>query len=403
MVSNGPHDTQPNNTEPRFSQRALGIRPTGVRKMFDLASEDTIQFGLGEPDFQPPAVAIEAFHQAMLDGHNKYTTTAGLPELRDAIGEYWADHRSGLSAENVCMTLSGTNALLVTSLALLDPGDNILIPEPGFPLYAPHASISGAESRAYACRFENEFVPDIDELESLTDSRTRAIVFCFPSNPTGATITTAQRDALVEFARRHNLWIITDEVYDKIIYDQPHVSFLGGDYDRVVMVNSFSKTFAMTGWRIGYLLSPHAEAMTQLTKVQYYVAACSNDAMQYAVLAALRDAADYPAEMCAAFRERRDLIVERMSAMPGVSCHTPEGAFYLFPRVESGTLTSEELALEILKDGVLCSPGSAFGPAGEGHLRFAYTTSIDRMRDGLDIVERTLTRLRDTAVVPGPA
>ncbi len=391
-------------TEPRllaFSNRAMEIRPTGVRKMFDLAGKDAIQFGLGEPDFQPPEVAIEAFHRAMVDGHNKYTTTAGLPALRDAIGDYWTPFQPGLNAANVCMTLSGTNALLAVSLTLLNPGDTILIPEPGFPLYAPHATISGATARPYACLFENEFVPDIEELERLTDERSKAIIFCFPSNPTGATITTAQRDALVDFARRHDLWIITDEVYDRIVYDRPHVSFLGGDYDRIVMVNSFSKTFAMTGWRIGYILSPNVEAMAQFTKLQYYVAACSNDAMQYAVLAALEEAMDYPTMMVRAYERRRDLIVDRLNAVPGVSCHLPKGAFYVFPQVESGHLTSEELALEILKDGVLCSPGSAFGAAGEGHLRFAYTTSYERIGKGMEIFEGTMARLRDVRRASG--
>lgn len=387
MTSSSGTETRP------FANRAIEIRPTGVRKMFDLAGADTIQFGLGEPDFQPPAVAVEAFYRAMVDGHNKYTTTAGLPALREAIGEYWSPHRTGLGAANVCMTMSGTNALLVTSLALLDPGDTILIPEPGFPLYAPHARISGAHAVPYACHFENEFVPRIEELERLTDQRTKAILYCFPSNPTGATITERQRDELIDFARRHDLWIVTDEVYDQIVYDRPHVSFLGGDYDRVVMINSFSKTFAMTGWRIGYILSPDAEAMRHFTKLQYYVAACSNDAMQYGVLAALREAADYPAEMTKAFRRRRDLIVDRLNTMPGVSCHVPQGAFYVFPRVSCGDLSSEEIALEILKDGVLCSPGTAFGAAGEGHLRFAYTTALDSMRVGLDLVERSLSRL----------
>lgn len=380
---------------PSFAARAEAIRPTGVRKMFDLAGADSIHFGLGEPDFQPPEIAIEAFHRAMVDGHNKYTTTAGLPALREAIAAYWAPHRSGLGAGNVCMTLSGTNALLAASLTLLEPGDTILIPEPGFPLYGPHATISGATALSYACTFDNEFVPDVDALEPLVDGRTKALLVCFPSNPTGATITQKQRDGLVDFARRHGLWIITDEVYDRIVYDRPHISFLGGDYDRIVMVNSFSKTFAMTGWRIGYLLSPDLSAMAQLMKIQYYVAACCNDAMQYGVLAALEGAMDYPARMTAAFKQRRDLIVDRLNAIPGVSCHVPHGAFYVFPQVSAGTLTSEQIALEALDDGIVCSPGTAFGPAGEGHLRFAYTTTLERIAEGMDLFEGTMARLRD--------
>jgi len=378
---------------PDFSRRALDIQPTGIRKMFDLASADTIQFGLGEPDFQPPDVAIEAFYQAMKDGHNKYTTQAGLPMLREEIAGLWSDYRSGLGVNNVCITMSGTNALLVMNMVLLDPGDNILVPDPGFPLYVPHAGLMGAEARTYACLHEHGFVPQVEDLEALVDERTRAILYNFPGNPTGATIDAAQRDALLDFAVRHDLWIVSDEVYDQVVYDGNHISFLTPHYDKVIVVNSFSKTFAMTGWRIGYLLSPHAEAMTQLSKLQYYITACSNDAMQYAVLAALREAPDYPRMMAAAFQERRDMIVARLNAMPGVDCHRPRAAFYAFPRVDVAGMSSEDLAMEILKDGVLCSPGTAFGPAGEGHLRFAFTNGLEKMSHGLDVVERTLQRL----------
>ena len=292
------------------------------------------------------------------------------------------------------MTMSGTNALLCCSMALLNPGDNILLPEPYFPLYAPDAALCGAEPRFYPCLFEHEFVPQVDVLESLVDENTKAILYNFPSNPTGATIDIAQRDALLEFARKHDLWLITDEVYDRIIYDTEHVSFIGTGYDKILLVNSFSKTFAMTGWRIGYILSPNLEAMGQITKLQYYITACSNDAMQYAVLAAFDEAGDYPEEMAREFKARRDLICTRLNAMPGVSCHVPKGAFYVFPKVEVPGMNSQDVALELLKGGVLCSPGSAFGDSGEGHLRFAYTISREDISRGMDKVETVLTRLR---------
>lgn len=377
-----------------FSDRALAIQPTGVRKMFDMAGDDVISFGLGEPDFQPPAAAIDAMCRAMREGRNKYTTTAGLPELRRRIAEDWGKYQPGMDESNVCMTMSGTNALLCCSMALLNPGDNILLPEPYFPLYAPDAALCGAEPRFYPCLFEHEFVPQVDVLESLVDENTKAILYNFPSNPTGATIDIAQRDALLEFARKHDLWLITDEVYDRIIYDTEHVSFIGTGYDKILLVNSFSKTFAMTGWRIGYILSPNLEAMGQITKLQYYITACSNDAMQYAVLAAFDEAGDYPEEMAREFKARRDLICTRLNAMPGVSCHVPKGAFYVFPKVEVPGMNSQDVALELLKGGVLCSPGSAFGDSGEGHLRFAYTISREDISRGMDKVETVLTRLR---------
>ena len=376
-----------------FTKRVRSIQPTGVRKMFDMAGDDVISFGLGEPDFQPPPIAIEEFHKAMLDGRNKYTTTAGLPELRKVIAESWSDYDSNLDENNVCMTMSGTNALFNCFMALIEEGNNVLIPEPYFPLYGPDVTLTGGEARYYPCLFENEFIPSIDDLEKLVDENTKAILYNFPSNPTGAMLSIEQRDELLNFAVKHNLWIISDEVYDRIIYDGEHVSFIGTDYDRVLLINSFSKTFAMTGWRIGYILSPNLDAMTQVIKLQYYLAACSNDGMQYAVLAAFQKANKYPEQMALEFKDRRDLICQRLNEMPGVSCHVPKGAFYVFPKVSIEGMNSEELAIELLKGGVLCSPGSAFGKSGEGHLRFAYTISKEDISKGMDKVEAVLKKL----------
>lgn len=377
-----------------FSDRALAIQPTGVRKMFDLAGDDVISFGLGEPDFQPPPVAIEAFHQAMLDGRNKYTTTAGLPELRRKIAESWSSYQTDMDEQNVCITMSGTNALLNLFLTLVNPGDNVLLPEPYFPLYGPDVSIAGGKARYYPCLFDNEFIPSVEDLEHLVDENTVAILYNFPSNPTGGTLDESQRDELLDFAQRHNLWLISDEVYDRIVFDGPHVSFMGSGYERVLLVNSFSKTFAMTGWRMGYIISTNLEAMQQIIKMQYYITACSTDAMQYGILTAMNQASEYPDVLAKEFKQRCDLIVERLNAMPGVECHKPKGAIYVFPRVTVPNMTSEEIAMELLKDGVLCSPGSAFGPSGEGHLRFAYTISQEDITRGMDKVEATLRRLQ---------
>ena len=376
-----------------FSDRALGIQPTGVRKMFDLAGDDVISFGLGEPDFQPPKIAIDSFYQAMLDGKNKYTTTAGLPKLRTKIAHSWAQYQSGMDESNVCITMSGTNALLNIFLTIVNPGENVLLPEPYFPLYGPDVSICGGETRYYPCKFENEFIPKISDLEELVDEKTVAILYNFPSNPTGGTLNEQQRDELLAFAEKNDLWIISDEVYDRIVFDGKHVSFMGTNYDKTLIVNSFSKTFAMTGWRIGYIISTNAEAMKQIIKMQYYITACSNDAMQYAVLAAMEHASDYPEKIAKEFQQRCELIVYRLNQMPGVECHKPKGAIYVFPKVIVPGMNSEELALELLKDGVLCSPGSAFGPSGEGHLRFAYTISKEDISKGMDKMEETLKRL----------
>ena len=361
--------------------------------MFDMAGDDVISFGLGEPDFQPPELAIEEFHKAMVDGRNKYTTTAGLPELRKKIAESWSNYDSNLDEKNVCMTMSGTNALFNCFMALVEEGDNVLLPEPYFPLYGPDVILTGGEAKFYPCLFENEFIPTLEDLEKLVDENTKVILYNFPSNPTGAMLTINQRDDLLNFAKKHDLWIITDEVYDRIIYEGEHVSFLGTGYEKLLLINSFSKTFAMTGWRIGYVLSPNLDAMEQIIKLQYYLAACSNDGMQYAVLAAFENASNYPAEMAKEFKERRDLICNRLNDMPGISCHVPKGAFYVFPKVSIEGLNSEELAMELLKGGVLCSPGSAFGKSGEGHLRFAYTISKEDISKGMDKVEAVIKKL----------
>jgi aspartate aminotransferase len=377
-----------------FSDRALAIQPTGVRKMFDLAGDDVISFGLGEPDFQPPSVAIEAFYKAMKDGRNKYTTTAGLPALRRKIAESWASYQPGMDEANVCMTMSGTNALLNLFMTLVNPGENVLLPEPYFPLYGPDATLVGGNAKYYPCLFENEFIPSVEDLESLVDEKTVAILYNFPSNPTGGTLNEDERDALLAFAKKHDLWLISDEVYDRIVFEEDHVSFMGTGYDKVLVVNSFSKTFAMTGWRIGYIISTNLEAMKQVVKIQYYIAACSNDAMQYAVLEAMERANEYPSMMATEFQKRCNLIVDRLNAMPGVQCHRPKGAIYVFPKVEVEGMTSEDIAMALLSDGVLCSPGSAFGPSGEGHLRFAYTISQEDISRGMDKVEATLKRLQ---------
>ena len=378
----------------RFSDRSNSIQPTGVRRMFDMAGDDAVQFGLGEPDFQPPDVAIEAFTRAMSEGRNKYTSTAGIPPLRKRIAELWTHLSPDLDESSVCITMSGTNALLDVFLAIVNPGDKVMIPEPYFPLYPPDVVLCGGEPTFYPCKFENGFVPTIEDLASRVDDRTVAILYNFPSNPTGGNVSEEQRDELVEFARSNDLWLISDEVYDRIVYDNPHVSFLGAGYEKMVMIQSFSKTFAMTGWRIGYLLSPDPDLMRELTKMQYYVTACSNEAMQYAVLEALNEAPDYPEMMCNKLKGRRDLICERLNAIPGVSCHVPTGAFYVFPKVEVPGMSSEEIALKLLEGGVLCSPGTAFGEAGEGHLRFAYAIDKDDIIKGMDRVEKIIHELR---------
>ena len=247
------------------------------------------------------------------------------------------------------------------------PRRKVLLPEPYFPLYGPDATLVGGSATYYPCRFEHEFVPQIEDLEALVDEDTVAILYNFPSNPTGGTINAAQRDALLEFARKHDLWIISDEVYDRIIFEGEHVSFW------VPATTACSSSILFENLRhdrLAHRVRHRGKRRTHEAghENQYYLTACPNDAMQYAVLAAIEQASDYPDVLAKEFQARCDLITDRLNAMPGVQCHRPKGSIYVFPKVEVPGYTSEELALEVLKDGVLCSPGTAFGPSGEGHL-----------------------------------
>ncbi|GIR77222.1 MAG: hypothetical protein CM15mP79_1590 [Methanobacteriota archaeon] len=259
-------------------------------------------------------------------------------------------------------------------------------------MYGPDATLVGGSATYYPCRFEHEFVPQIEDLEALVDEDTVAILYNFPSNPTGGTINAAQRDALLEFARKHDLWIISDEVYDRIIFEGEHVSFLGAGYDRVFVVNSFSKTFAMTGWRIGYVIAENVEHMKQVTKIQYYLTACPNDAMQYAVLAAIEQASDYPDLLAKEFQARCDLITDRPTPCPVCSATAPRVPSTSSQRSRSLDTPARNSPL-ILKDGVCAHRERPSGRAARAP-PFAYTIGREDIAKGMDLFEATLHRLR---------
>jgi len=375
-----------------FSDRALSIQPTGVRKMFDLAGDDVISFGLGEPDFQPPKVAIDAFHQAMVDGHNKYTTTAGLPALREQIAHSWNFYQEGLDQSNVCITMSGTNALLNLFLTLVNPGENVLLPEPYFPLYGPDVTICGGEDRYYPCKFENEFIPKIEDLEELIDENTVAILYNFPSNPTGGTLTDSQRDSLLDFARRHDLWIISDEIYARLVWsDWPHVSpaSLPGGQERTLVVTGFSKSFAMTGWRLGVLTGPDI-AM----KAAFACQANANShvptfLMPAAEVALVQD--DYVDSFCDQYVKTRAILCKGIEEIPGLTLRSPEGAFYAFIDVSGTGMSDIEFADKALTEArVQLIPGSLI-QGGEGHVRVSYATDENQIVEGIKRLKNWLS------------
>ncbi len=268
-------------------------------------------------------------------------------------------------------------------LTFIEQGDEVLVPDPGFVLFAPHVHLAGGVPRFYALLEEDGFLPRIEDLESLVTPRTRAIVVCSPSNPTGSVMGRRDVDAITSFAEENGLLLVSDEVYDSIVYEKGHHTFLGR-MENLVYVNSFSKVFSMTGWRLGYLIAP-AKYVKTMAKVHYFMVACPPTPAQYAVLAGFESFQEYVDEIVAAFRRRRDHIVKRLNDLPGFNCLMPGGAFYAFPSF-SQPVTSMDLSLRILKAGVICSPGSAFGKRGEGHLRFSYANSLENIEKAMDVV-----------------
>ncbi len=373
-----------------ISQKVRDVELSGIRKMFEMADEDTINLGLGQPDFQPPEGAMEAYYQAMLDGHNGYGSTYGLEELREEIAKDYSRYKSGLSKENVLMHVGATQAFRITTESVIEDGEEVLYPEPGFVLYDSQIKLAGGKPIPYPVEQEHDFVPQIEDLEERLTSRTKAIIVNSPSNPTGGVFPEEEVKKIVDWAEEKDLLIISDEVYEKMIYEGEHISFLG-DYENVIMINSFSKVFAMTGWRVGYTIT-HKDWVEELGKVNYYNIACPPTATQHAVLHALRKELDFVENMTDTFRERRDIIVERLNDIPGFECLKPKGAFYVFPSFDFD-LTAKELAMKLLDDGVIATPGTAFGPTGEGHLRFSYANSTENIKEAMDIVKNVASDL----------
>jgi len=365
------------------AQRTREVEISGIRKMFEAAPPNSINLGLGEPDFNPAPEVIEALCAAVRGGMNHYGPSAGVPELRDKVAERYRELDPGTGRDNVIITAGGSEGLMTAALAFYDPGTEVLIPNPGFVLYAPHARLAGAVPVPYSLPAARKYLPDFDELEQLVSSRTRAIVVNSPSNPTGAVFPRAVVDRIVTFADRHNLTIISDEVYEEIVYDAPATSFWGRS-DRVVIANSFSKTLAMTGWRIGFLVAPRAFAVA-LNKIHYHILACPSTPAQVAVLAGLSNGSKSLTKMVKEFRARRELVVRLLGKMPGVSLVSPQGAFYAFPRFD-WSRTSTEVAHALLGRGLITTPGDAFGSLGASHLRLSFAASRQNLRAGLKIL-----------------
>ena len=374
----------------KVSQRLNSIEMSGIRKMFDLASPTSINLGLGEPDLLPPKKAIDGMTIAAENGLNKYGPTAGIMDLRESVAKKYSAYWSGLKGSNVMITPSGSSALLEVAMTIIDPGDHILTPSPGFVIYGPHAKLAGGTFTDYRMSGP-DFQPDLEDIKSKITPTTRAIVVNNPSNPTGSILNEDTFKGLLDLAEDHDLTIVSDEVYDSFIYEGKHLSFLP-HLDKSIVVGGFSKMMAVTGWRMGFLMA-NEDMMEDLIKMQYHLCASPNMPAMYGALAAMPDIEDYLKDARTIFKRRRDLIVERINEIDGMHIEPPKGAFYAFPSYDLD-MKSADLAMELAENGLICTPGSAFGSYGEGHLRFSYAADETKISKGMDILAETYAKLR---------
>jgi aspartate/methionine/tyrosine aminotransferase len=355
-------------------------------KALEARGREIVHLEIGEPDFDTPEHVLAAAQQALDKGYTHYVPAPGIPELRTAVADFLErTGRMHTTPDRVLVTPGAKPIMFFTIMALCEEGDEVLYPDPGFPMYASIASFAGATPVPVPLREENGFVIDPEELESLITERSKLLILNSPHNPCGSASTAEQLEAIAELANRHDLVVLTDEVYWALRYDGDHHSVLDVDgmADRTILLDGWSKTFAMTGWRLGFGVFPPA-LVEPITRLVINSVSCTSAFSQHAAIAALEGPWDDVDRMLEAFRERRDVIVSGLNDVPGVSCVEPGGAFYAFPNITELGLSAADLADRLLEEaGVACLPGTSFGAYGEGHLRFSYANSVDNIRRAL--------------------
>jgi Aspartate/tyrosine/aromatic aminotransferase len=386
------------------SERVRETPPSGIRRFFDIAAtmDDVISLGIGEPDFVSPDPVLEAGIESLENGRTSYTSNAGMEELRELIAEYY-EERYGLSynPENeVIATVGCSEAMQLAMQALLDPGDEVLIPEPCFVSYGPSARFAGGNVVHVPTHVENDFQVTAADIEPHITERSKVLFLGYPNNPTGAVL---RRDTLQEIARLvvdHDLMVVSDEIYDQLIYgtayERGHVSVptVDGLRERTVLLGGFSKNYAMTGWRIGYACAP-TPLLQAMHKVHQYMIMSAPTMAQEGAIAALREGQEHAEEMRQSYDKRRRTIVQGLNEA-GLPTFEPEGAFYCFPDVTATGMSSEEFAQTLLEEEkVACVPGTAFGPSGEGYVRCSYATGLEDIEEALARIDRFVTRHRD--------
>ena len=384
------------NWNDRLSPAVNAIAPSGIRKFFDIAAQmdDVISLGVGEPDFVTPWSIRESCVYGLEQGYTSYTANRGMPELRQEIvnlfkRRYDVDYDYNT---DVLVTVGVSEALDIAMRAILAPGDEVLIPEPCYVSYQACTILAGGVPVAVPAKIENEFRITPEELEEHVTPKTKALLIGYPNNPTGAIMTRKDLLAIADFAEKHDLIVISDEIYGDLTYgEEEHVCFASLPHmkDRTIQLNGFSKAYAMTGWRIGYALGNPA-VIAAMTKIHQYTMLCAPITAQIAAVEALRHGEKYMKKMVAEYDRRRRLIYDGFIKM-GLECFEPKGAFYIFPSIKSTGYTSDEFAEKLLNaEHVALVPGSAFGKCGEGHIRCSYATSIDKISEALNRIENFL-------------
>lgn len=381
-----------------ISKKIEGIQPSGIRKFFDVVSEmpDAISLGVGEPDFDTPYSVREEGIYALEKGKTFYTSNAGLKELREEISRYLMRKYSlDYDADNeIMVTVGGSEAIDVALRCMVDPGDEVLIPTPCYVSYLPCAVMADAVPKMIELKAENQFKLTRQELiDSITD-KTKILILAFPNNPTGAIMTREELEELVPVIIEHDLYVISDEIYSELTYDNKHcsIAFLPGMKERTVTINGFSKAFAMTGWRLGYACAPK-EIMKQMIKLHQFAIMCAPTNSQFAAIEALRNCDDDVDRMVEAYNQRRRFLLNSFKEM-GIDCFEPFGAFYVFPSIAKFGMTSEEFANRLLREQKLAVvPGTAFGECGEGFVRISYAYSIENLKQGMDRIRKFIESL----------
>lgn len=384
-----------------LSDRTVALKPSGIRKFFDVVNEmpDAISLGVGEPDFDTPWHIRDVGIYSLEKGRTFYTSNSGLMELRSEICRY-LKRKYDLSynpKDEVLITVGGSEAIDIALRAMINPGEEVIIPQPSYVSYEPCAILANANPVIINLKNENEFRLTAAELEEAITDKTKVVIMPFPNNPTGAIMERKDLEAVAEVIIKHDLYVISDEIYAELTYsDSGHVSIasIPGMLERTIVINGFSKSYAMTGWRLGYACGPK-KIIEQMTKIHQFAIMCAPTTSQYAAIEALRHGDDDVKEMCEAYNQRRRYLLHTFKQM-GLPCFEPFGAFYVFPCIKEFGMSSDEFALRLLEEEkVAVVPGTAFGDSGEGFLRISYAYSIESLKEAIGRIESFIGRLRE--------